>query len=387
MPADLYDVLGASDDAAAEEIKRAYRDRVREYHPDVNDHPDSDAQFKLVRTAHDVLSNPAERKTYDRLGHREYVEQNLDELPPIAVFPDEDLPDDVSADDTESSGTGTSSATGRTTSSTSSTSSTSTSSSTTGASTAGRSSGSRSETRTGSSTDTDRASSGRSSYGTAGSDGSASEASTAGGASSGTTDIGSQSADRSSTSAGSDESSWEAATNSAQSATSSSSTVPAGVRRRRGLKRWYGVVALSLVVYLGGLGAYAMPRQSALRGAVADAIAAPVPTLLGPFPLSSPTGYLLTAARAVQAGTPTLGLVLLAGTALLPLVVLTTVGRFGRGAAWMYAIPSLGPAVTLAVWPVVAVPTAAALVGLLVLPVLSAGGFLVDVGRYLRATR
>ncbi|WP_049980463.1 DnaJ domain-containing protein [Halolamina rubra] len=387
MPADLYDVLGASDDAAAEEIKRAYRDRVREYHPDVNDHPDSDAQFKLVRTAHDVLSNPAERKTYDRLGHREYVERNLDELPPIAVFPDEDLPDDVSADDSGSSGTSTSSATGRTTSSTSSTSSTSASSSTTGASTTGRSSGSRSETRTGSDTDTDRSSSSRSGYGNAGNDGSASEASTAGGASSGTTDIGSQSADRSSTSTGSDESSWEAATNSAQSATSSSSTVPAGVRRRRGLKRWYGVVALSLVVYLGGLGVYAMPRQAALRGAVADAIAAPVPTLLGPFPLSSPTAYLLTAARAVQAGTPTLGLVLLAGTVLLPLVVLTTVGRFGRGAAWMYAIPSLGPAVTLAVWPVVAVPTAAALVGLLVLPVLSAGGFLVDVGRYLRATR
>jgi len=153
------------------------------------------------------------------------------------------------------------------------------------------------------------------------------------------------------------------------------------------LKRWYGVVALSLFVYLGGLGIYALPRQAALRNAVADAVAAPVSTLLGPFPLEPPAAYLLTAVQTMQAGTPALGGVLLAGAVLLPLVVLTTVGRFGRGAAWMYAVPSLGPAVTLAIWPVVAVPTWAALVGLILLPVLSGGGFLVDVGRYLRATR
>jgi len=378
MPADLYDVLGAAHDAAAEEIKRAYRDRVREYHPDVNDHPDSDAQFKLIRTAHDVLSNPAERKTYDRLGHREYVEKNLDNLPPVSVFPDEDLPDDVSTAETEP-GTE-SSSTGRTTTDTASRTSTSTTANTT--SSTGRANSSRSDTRTGTDTATDRSSTGRRSDGR---DESSTEATTSG-ASAATTDTTSQTSDQESTSTGSDASSWDAATNSAQSATSSS-TVPAGVRRRRGLKRWYGVVALSLFVYLGGLGIYALPRQAALRNAVADAVAAPVSTLLGPFPLESPAAYLLTAVQTMQAGTPALGGVLLAGAVLLPLVVLTTVGRFGRGAAWMYAVPSLGPAVTLAIWPVVAVPTWAALVGLILLPVLSGGGFLVDVGRYLRATR
>ncbi|NHX36243.1 MULTISPECIES: DnaJ domain-containing protein [Halolamina] len=386
MPADLYDVLGAPDDAPAEEIKRAYRERVREYHPDVNDHPDGDAQFKLIRTAHDVLSNPAERKTYDRLGHREYVERNLDDLPPVSVFPDEDLPDGVSANDT---GAGTESSTASATAGTTSTTGTSASSTST---TTGRSTGSGSDTRTGTDTRTDRSSNGRGygsteTNGTRGSGDSSADASTAGGGSATTADAASQTADRNSSSAGSDASSWDAATSSAQSATSSSSSVPAGVRRRRGLKRWYGVVALSLLVYLGGLVVYALPRQAALRGAVADAMTAPASTLLGPFPLASPTAYLLTAARTLQAGTPTLGAVLLAGTILLPLVVLTTVGRFGRGAAWTYAIPSLGPAVTLAVWPVVAVPTWAALLGLIVLPVLSGGGFLVDVGRYLRATR
>ena len=380
MPADLYDVLGAADDAGAEEIKRAYRDRVREYHPDVNDHPDSDAQFKLIRTANDVLSNPAERKTYDRLGHREYAEKNLDDLPPISVFPDEDLPDDVSADD---SGSGVDATTSSTTTGGVSTASPSTSSST--SSSTGRSSTSRSST--GADSRTERSSGGQGGYGSTGTsgDGSSSTASTAGGASASTTTANQSSGD--SSSSGSNASSWDAATSSAQSATSSSSTVPEGVRRRRGLKRWYGVVALSLLGYLAGLGLYARPRQAALRDALVDALAAPVATLIGTFPLSSPTAYLLSAARAAQAGTPTLGLVLLAGTVLLPLVVLTTVGRFGRGAAWTYALPSLGPAITLAVWPVVAVPTAAALVGLVVLPILSGGGFLVDVGRYLRATR
>lgn len=377
MPADLYDVLGAAHDAAAEEIKRAYRDRVREYHPDVNDHPDSDAQFKLIRTAHDVLSNPAERKTYDRLGHREYVEKNLDNLPPVSVFPDEELPDGVTAAETEPETE--SSSTGRTTTNTASTTSTSTTANTT--SSTGRANSSRSDTRRGTDTATDRSSTGRRSDGR---DESATEAT--GRSSTATTDTTSQTSDQESTSTGSDASSWDAATNSAQSATSSS-TVPAGVRRRRGLKRWYGVVALSLFVYLGGLGIYALPRQAALRSAVADAVASPVSTLLGPFPLESPAAYLLTAVETMQAGTPALGSVLLAGAILLPLVVLTTVGRFGRGAAWMYAVPSLGPAVTLAIWPVVAVPTWAALVGLILLPVLSGGGFLVDVGRYLRATR
>jgi len=366
MPADLYDVLGTSNDASAEEIKRAYRERVREYHPDVNDHPEGDAQFKLIRKANDVLSDPAARKDYDRLGHQEYVEKNLEDLPAVSVFPDEDLPNgartDSDADTGVTSGTSTTEAT-------SSTSSRSRSADMSSTSTQRTDFGSGDAGSTTSSTSTD--STAASQTGTA----AASEASTAD-ASTG---------ERTAT-AGAERSSWDAATNSTQ-ATSAESTVPAGVRRRRGLKRWYGVVALSLVTYLAGLGLYGLPRQAPLQAFVGDVTAAPVSTLLGPFPLSSPTQYLLAAVQAATAGTPHLGLVLLAGTVLLPLVVLTTVGRFGRGAAWMYAIPSLAPAACFAIWPVVAVPAWLALVGLVILPILSGGGFLVDVGRYLRATR
>mgnify|MGYP000008807267 CR=1 FL=1 len=368
MPADLYDVLGVPADAPAEELKRAYRERVRKYHPDVNDHPDGEAQFKLVKTAHDVLSDPAERKTYDRLGHHEYVAQHLDGLPPVSVFPDEDLPDGVTADDesTESGPSTTDSVTG-------------TASST----------GSPTETSTDSTT-SDRSSSATAETGSTSGYGSAeSSTSTTDGSSStdGTTDASSTGrSDAESTTAGTDQDSWDAATSSTRTATADSS-VPEGVRRRRGLKRWYGVVVISLLLYAGGLGAYALPRRAAMRSFLGDVAASPVPTLLGTFPLSSPTEYVIGAVRAATAGTPTLGLVLLAGTVLLPLVVLTTVGRFGRGAAWVYALPSIAPALCLAVWPVVAIPAWGALLGLIVLPLLSGGGFLVDVGRYLLATR
>ncbi|MBP1986749.1 DnaJ domain-containing protein [Halolamina salifodinae] len=375
MPADLYDVLGTSDDASAEEIKRAYRERVREYHPDVNDHPEGDAQFKLIRTANDVLSDPGQRKDYDRMGHREYVEKRLDDLPAVSVFPDEDLPDGTTTDTVSTTGTSTTATTGSSTSTTSTTRTTS-----------GRSQSSRngrshtSQDSSGGTTDSGSSESGTSSTQTG---------STSGGATSDTTtsDIGSQTTNEQTSTSGAERDSWDAAASARATTTESESTVPAGVRRRRGLKRWYGVVFVSLLAYLGGLGLYAYGRLGAVRGAISDITAAPVATLLGAFPLSSPTAYLLDAARAATAGTPAPGLLLLAGTVLLPLVVLTTVGRFGRGAAWMYALPSLAPAVCFGLWYVLAVPTWLALVGLIVLPILSGGGFLVDVGRYLRATR
>jgi curved DNA-binding protein CbpA len=385
MPADLYDVLGVPDDASAEELKRAYRGRVREYHPDQNDHPDGDAQFKLVKTANDVLSDPAERKTYDRLGHREYVEKHLDGLPPVSVFPEDALPDDGTTDESTTGTTTDSTATSSAGPATDTSGSRTTASRTTDSSASGGSS---------------RTASDRGGYGSAGTDGSSSTGrsssgqSSAAGSSSGRStaersaaaEETSSDTDSRTTTAGADRSSWDAATNTAQSA-AAESTVSAGVRRRRGLKRWYGVVAAALLAYLGGLGAYAFPRQGTLRTFVGDVTASPVSALTGAFPIVPPSEYVIGAVRAATAGTPAVGLLLLAGAILLPLVVLTAVGQFGRGAAWLYALPSLGPAVCLAVWPFVAVPTVVGLLGLVVLPVLSGGGFLVDVGRYLRATR
>lgn len=68
MAKDLYEVLGVSRDATEAEIKKAFRRRARELHPDVNKSPDAEDQFKELNEAYDVLSDPQKRSAYDRFG-------------------------------------------------------------------------------------------------------------------------------------------------------------------------------------------------------------------------------------------------------------------------------------------------------------------------------
>ena len=67
---DFYDVLGVSKDASADEIKKAYRKKAKELHPDRNkDDPQSEAQFKEANEAYEVLKDADKKAAYDRFGH------------------------------------------------------------------------------------------------------------------------------------------------------------------------------------------------------------------------------------------------------------------------------------------------------------------------------
>ncbi len=67
---DYYEVLGVEKNATAEVIKKAYRKKALQYHPDKNpDNKEAEEKFKEAAEAYEVLSNPEKRSRYDQFGH------------------------------------------------------------------------------------------------------------------------------------------------------------------------------------------------------------------------------------------------------------------------------------------------------------------------------
>ena len=67
---DYYEVLGVQKDASADEIKKAYRKKAIQYHPDKNPgDKEAEEKFKEAAEAYEVLSNPDKRQRYDQFGH------------------------------------------------------------------------------------------------------------------------------------------------------------------------------------------------------------------------------------------------------------------------------------------------------------------------------
>ncbi len=67
---DYYEVLGLSKGASADEIKKGYRRKAKELHPDRNtSDPSAESKFKEANEAYDVLKDPERKAAYDRFGH------------------------------------------------------------------------------------------------------------------------------------------------------------------------------------------------------------------------------------------------------------------------------------------------------------------------------
>lgn len=67
---DYYELLGVARNASDSEMKKSFRRLAMKYHPDRNkDNPGAEEQFKKVKEAYDVLSDPQKRAAYDQFGH------------------------------------------------------------------------------------------------------------------------------------------------------------------------------------------------------------------------------------------------------------------------------------------------------------------------------
>ena len=70
MKKNYYEILGVDKNATAEEIKKAFREQVKKYHPDINPNVSQD-YIKQVYEAYNVLSDPAKKAKYDKVGENQ----------------------------------------------------------------------------------------------------------------------------------------------------------------------------------------------------------------------------------------------------------------------------------------------------------------------------
>ncbi|MCX5974990.1 MAG: DnaJ domain-containing protein [Coprothermobacterota bacterium] len=75
MPAkkDYYDILGVEREAPADDVKKAYRQMARQFHPDLNPDPGASNRMRDINEAYEVLSDPDKRARYDQFGTAEEI--------------------------------------------------------------------------------------------------------------------------------------------------------------------------------------------------------------------------------------------------------------------------------------------------------------------------
>ena len=77
MSKSLYDTLGVSQGANADEIKKAYRRLARKYHPDINKEAEAEDKFKEINAAYEILSDKSKKSQYDQHGDSMFGGQNF----------------------------------------------------------------------------------------------------------------------------------------------------------------------------------------------------------------------------------------------------------------------------------------------------------------------
>lgn len=78
----LYDILGVNPNSSSDEIKRAYKIKAMENHPDKNkNNPGAEEKFKEISNAYNILSDDGERRKYDQLGDDNYNNGNGQQQP------------------------------------------------------------------------------------------------------------------------------------------------------------------------------------------------------------------------------------------------------------------------------------------------------------------
>jgi curved DNA-binding protein len=80
MAKSLYETIGVSESASADEIKKAYRKLARKYHPDINKDPEAVDKFKEINAAYEVLSDEKKKAQYDQYGDQMFGGQNFNDI-------------------------------------------------------------------------------------------------------------------------------------------------------------------------------------------------------------------------------------------------------------------------------------------------------------------
>jgi len=75
MTEDYYSILGVPKNASLDEIKKAYRELVLKYHPDINKSPEAEEKMREINEAYAVLSDENKRRQYDMLGSEQFSQQ------------------------------------------------------------------------------------------------------------------------------------------------------------------------------------------------------------------------------------------------------------------------------------------------------------------------